>query len=109
MNNLRPSTRLFVALSGFVAILSVVNYSEAQSKTAPAQTVRLGVSIMSRNENRPSGFGLKSRLPSMYGNREAVDAGGLMSYGADLAESYRRGAYYVDRILQGTKPADLPV
>ena len=45
----------------------------------------------------------------MYSNRECVEAGGLMSYGGDLAESYRRVAYFVDRILKGTKPADLPV
>jgi len=48
-------------------------------------------------------------LPSMYVRREYVDAGGLMSYGADEADSYRRVAYYVDRILKGAKPADLPV
>ena len=54
-------------------------------------------------------FALKSRLPSVYALREAVDAGGLMSYGADLTDSYRRVAYFVDRILKGTKPADLPV
>jgi putative ABC transport system substrate-binding protein len=54
-------------------------------------------------------FALKSRLPSVYQNREAVDAGGLMSYGADLADSYRRVAIYVDKILKGAKPADLPV
>ena len=58
---------------------------------------------------RIAGFALKSRLPSVYNNREAVEAGGLMSYGADLADSYRRVAYYVDKILKGAKPADLPV
>ena len=64
---------------------------------------------MNANEKRIVGFALKSRLPSVYTNREAVEAGGLMSYGADLAESYRRVAYFVDRILKGAKPADLPV
>ena len=65
--------------------------------------------LMNANQKRIAGFALKSRLPSMYGNREAVDAGGLMSYGADVADSYRRVAYYVDKILKGAKPADLPV
>ena len=69
----------------------------------------LGGPLMYANQKRIVGFALKSRLPSMYSNREAVDAGGLMYYGADLAESYRRVAYFVDRILKGAKPADLPV
>jgi len=60
-------------------------------------------------EKQTVGFALKSRLPSTYPYREAVDAGGLMYYGADLADSYRRVAYFVDRILKGAKPADLPV
>ena len=60
-------------------------------------------------ENGSSDFALKSRLPSMYTKSEYVDAGGLMSYGADQADIYRRVAYYVDRILKGAKPADLPV
>jgi ABC-type uncharacterized transport system, periplasmic component len=58
---------------------------------------------------RIAGFALKSRLPSTYNNTEAVDAGGLMFYGADVVDSYRRVAVYVDRILKGAKPADLPV
>jgi putative ABC transport system substrate-binding protein len=65
--------------------------------------------LMAANAKRIAGFALKSRLPSMYGNKEAVDAGGLMYYGADLADSYRRVAYFVDRILKGTKPSELPV
>jgi putative ABC transport system substrate-binding protein len=65
--------------------------------------------LMRDNENRIVGFALKSRLPSMYFYREAVEAGGLMYYGTDLADSYRRVAYFVDRILKGAKPADLPV
>ena len=58
---------------------------------------------------RIADFALKSRLPSVYTGRVGVDAGGLMYYGADQADSYRRVAYFVDRILKGAKPADLPV
>jgi ABC-type uncharacterized transport system substrate-binding protein len=61
------------------------------------------------NQKRIADFALKSRLPSMYSSTEFVDVGGLMSYGADLADHYRRVAYYVDRILKGAKPSDLPV
>ena len=69
----------------------------------------LGGPLMNINQKRIVGFALKSRLPSVYGGREAVEAGGLMSYGADLADSYRQVAWYVDKILKGAKPADLPV
>jgi len=61
------------------------------------------------NENRIAAFALKSRLPSMFINRETIDAGGLMYYGADLSDSYKRVAYYVDKILKGAKPGDLPI
>ena len=64
---------------------------------------------MNANHKRIAGFALKTRLPSVHSNREAVDAGGLIYYGADLAANNRRVAYYVDRILKGAKPADLPV
>jgi putative ABC transport system substrate-binding protein len=51
----------------------------------------------------------ENRLPSMYEFREFTDAGGLMAYGPRISAAYHRAAYYVDRILKGTKPADLPV
>jgi len=54
-------------------------------------------------------FALKSRLPSMYAYPLAVEAGGLMSYSAEEAERYKRVAYFVDKILKGMKPADLPI
>jgi putative ABC transport system substrate-binding protein len=65
--------------------------------------------LTNANQKRIVEFALKSRLPSTYSEKVAVDAGGLMYYGADLADSYRRVVYYVDRILKGAKPADLPV
>ncbi|MGB7946857.1 MAG: ABC transporter substrate-binding protein, partial [Candidatus Binatia bacterium] len=64
---------------------------------------------MGANRKRFANLALKSRLPSTTPNRQFVDVGGLMYYGADLAHSYRRVASYVDRILKGAKPADLPV
>jgi putative ABC transport system substrate-binding protein len=51
----------------------------------------------------------KSKLPTMYAESEYVDAGGLMAYGAVPTDLFRRAAHYVDRILKGAKPADLPV
>jgi ABC-type uncharacterized transport system substrate-binding protein len=54
-------------------------------------------------------FATKQRLPTMFGQRADVEAGGLMSYSPSAADLFRRTAYYIDRILKGTKPADLPV
>ena len=65
--------------------------------------------LLRANQKRIAGFAIKSRLPSMGSNTAYVDAGGLMSYYADRADSYRRVATYVDKILKGSKPADLPV
>jgi putative ABC transport system substrate-binding protein len=51
----------------------------------------------------------KNRLPGMYGDRQYVDAGGVMAYGANIVSTWRRAATYVDKILKGAKPAELPV
>ena len=80
-----------------------------QSKERSDGLYVIGGALMRSNEKQIVGLALKSRLPSVYNDREAVDAGGLMSYSADLADRYRRVAYFVDRILKGAKPADLPV
>ena len=81
----------------------------AMGKQRPDGLQVLGGGLMSANQKRIVNFALKSRLPSMCYHTEFVDAGGLMYYGADLAETYRRVAYFVDRILKGAKPAELPV
>src|SRR4029077_15211484 len=65
--------------------------------------------LMRPNRKRIDDFALKSGLPSVHESKEAAEAGGLMYYGADLMDSYRRVAYYFDKILKGPKPADLPV
>jgi putative ABC transport system substrate-binding protein len=81
----------------------------ALSKERPDGLFVAGGALMNSNEKRIVGFALKSRLPSTYSRSEAVDAGGLMAYTVDRVDHNRRAAIYVDKILKGTKPADLPV
>ena len=82
----------------------------ALNKQRPDGLYSLGAGgVMRPNQKRVVGFALKSRLPSVFSSRENVEAGGLMSYRADEADNYRRVAYYVDKILKGAKPAELPV
>ena len=61
------------------------------------------------NQKRVADLAIKNRLPAIYSRGDFVASGGLMSYGADRAEPYRRAASMVDKILKGAKPADLPV
>jgi ABC-type uncharacterized transport system substrate-binding protein len=65
--------------------------------------------VLFANRGQIVSFTQKNRLPSMYAQTEYVDAGGLMSYGPSFVDLYRRAATYVDKILKGAKPADLPV
>jgi putative ABC transport system substrate-binding protein len=89
---------------GFEKVFAALNKERPDGLHVPG-----GGSLINANIKRIVGFALKGRLPSMYSSRRFVDAGGLMYYGADLSDSYRRVAYYVDKILKGAKPADLPV
>ena len=61
------------------------------------------------NRVRLAELALKHRLPGMFGLKEYVEAGGLMSYAPDIRDLHRRSATYIDKILKGVKPADLPV
>ncbi|TMA83934.1 MAG: hypothetical protein E6J74_35180, partial [Deltaproteobacteria bacterium] len=78
--------------NGFEKVFTALN------KDRPDGLYVLGGPLMFANQKRTVGFALKSRLPSMSNRAEFVDAGGLMYYGADLVDSYRRVATYVDRI-----------
>ena len=82
-------------------------HATAKGRVNALITVRDAVLI--GYQKRIADFAIKNRLPSMSESSRYVEAGGLMSYATNDADQYRRAAYYVDRILKGTKPADLPV
>ncbi len=83
-------------------------FSDMTRAGAGALTV-LGSTMLFIERRRLVDLAAKNRLPAVYQGREFVDVGGLMSYGADLADMFRRAATYVDKILKGAKPGDLPV
>jgi ABC-type uncharacterized transport system substrate-binding protein len=88
---------------GFEGVFADLN------KERPHGLYVTGGPLMLANAKRIAGFALKSRLPSIYVNKQIVEEGGLMSYGTDATDSYRQVAWYMDKILKGAKPADLPV
>jgi len=69
----------------------------------------LADSFLNAQQRRIAALAVRHRLPAMFAYREAVEAGGLMSYGQNLADFYRHAAIYVDKILKGAKPGDLPI
>jgi ABC-type uncharacterized transport system substrate-binding protein len=83
-------------------------FSDMTRARAGALTVLTGVMLFGERR-RLVDLAAKNRLPAVYGWRDAVNAGGLMSYGADLADLFRRAATHVDKILKGAKPGDLPI
>jgi putative tryptophan/tyrosine transport system substrate-binding protein len=93
-----------VRAEDFDRAFSAITKERAQALIMPAANP-----VGFANRVRIATFAQKNQLPSMYAQREYVDAGGLMSYGPSTADLWRRAAVYVDKILKGTKPADLPV
>jgi putative ABC transport system substrate-binding protein len=84
-------------------------FRDAAKGRAEAVLVRVPGSILFAHRTKVLQLAVKGRLPVIYESAEEVEAGGLMSYGLNTNDSYRRAATYVDKILKGAKPADLPV
>jgi ABC-type uncharacterized transport system substrate-binding protein len=84
-------------------------FQAAAKGRADAVLVRVRGPILNPNRTEVAALAVKSRLPVIYEGVEDVEAGGLMSYGVSFTDLYRRAAYFVDKILKGAKPADLPV
>jgi putative ABC transport system substrate-binding protein len=87
----------------------IVHAFTAISKEDTKALIVLSDPVFTTHRNRIADLALKHRLPAITGPKEVADAGLLMSYGASFTESYRRAAIYVDKILKGAKPADMPV
>src|SRR6516164_313574 len=81
----------------------------AMMQRQPNAFIMTGDGLLLRHIERIMDFMEKHRLPAMYQTKENVKAGGLMSYGTSLSDLFRRGAWYASRILQGARPADLPI
>jgi putative ABC transport system substrate-binding protein len=81
----------------------------AAAKERAGAIVAIRSSVLIGNMERIADLGIKNRLPTMHEGTDFVEAGGLISYTANRTESHRRAAMYVDKILKGTKPADLPI
>jgi putative ABC transport system substrate-binding protein len=93
-------------------IRSVDDFDGAFKEAIKARSGGLTVTattLFSANQKRIADLATKNRLPAMYATQVYVEAGGLMYYGPNTSDLYRRAAVYVDKILKGTKPADLPV
>jgi putative ABC transport system substrate-binding protein len=82
---------------------------EAIASTRPSALITLADGMLLDNRTDIVAFAAKSRLPAIFPDREFAEAGGLMTYGPNLAANFRRAATFVDKILKGAKPADLPV
>ena len=82
---------------------------QAAAKERANALITVRGTLFNRYPKQIADLAIKNRLPSMCETSDYVEAGGLMSYGVNVADQFRRAAIYVDRILKGAKPADLPV
>jgi len=82
---------------------------EAVARTRPGAFITLPDGMLLDNRARIVAFAAQSQLPAIFPDRDFAEAGGLMTYGPSLAANFRRAAAFVDKILKGAKPADLPV
>jgi putative ABC transport system substrate-binding protein len=82
---------------------------KAAAKGRASALITIRNPVLRRHTKRITELAIKNRLPSMHEGGESVEEGGLVSYGVNDTENFKRAAYYVDRILKGTKPTDLPV
>jgi putative tryptophan/tyrosine transport system substrate-binding protein len=83
--------------------------ADAVQGSRPDRKYVVAEALVNANRVRVNTLSVGARLPTMHGFREWVEAGGLMSYGANFPDLYRRAAEFVDKILRGAKPADIPV
>ena len=93
-------------------VSNVDKYEGAFKEATKARSAALAVTLhtlANSNQNRIADLAAKNRLPAIYPRGDLVTSGGLMSYGPDRNEPFRRGAVFVDKILKGAKPADIPV
>ena len=103
------SLRLSIQFTGVRSPADLDSAFESVMKARPGALTTLGDGMLWGNRKRLVDFAAQSRLPAVFPEREFAEAGGMLAYGPDLAWNFRRAAYYVDRILKGAKPADLPV
>jgi putative ABC transport system substrate-binding protein len=112
VDDIRPVARSLGLRASFWEVRVADDFDRvfaALNKERPDGLYVSGGPLMTANQKRLVGLALKNRLPSVYIRSQFVEAGGLMSYGVDIADSYRRVAIYVDKLLNGAKPGDLPV
>jgi len=111
MREVQAATRTFGLEEATVAIRRAEDFApaiEALKGRADALYVVTDL-LVNTNRIRINALALGARLPTMHGERAYVEAGGLMSYGANFPDLFRRAGDYVDKILRGVKPADLPI